>query len=215
MGSEDFNSGVSDLERMAIDAELVAPIEKAKIGAIPNATDHGANRSMHAVFRTAMPKFAPELERLAALDEPANAKLTASAKDIRTEMGKGDSANYRAIYRQIMDTPALATAFSKRFELNEFAKPKVGHAFAQINDEFEKAWSDVDLWNFHFAGVIMSDGDAYVTLENLSVENSNATNGGWYFRLNDKSRDFHRENRTDEHVGKYPTTMLFQPLRDE
>jgi len=68
-----------------------------------------------------------------------------------------------------------------------------------------------DLWNFHWAGVIMKDESDYVSLENLSVENLNVKNDLWYFAMyGPLDQSFHSEAGKDPHVGQYPITL---PMR--
>lgn len=68
-----------------------------------------------------------------------------------------------------------------------------------------------DLWNFHWAGVIMKDGSDYVTLENLSVENINLVNRNWYFRMYGVgAQSFHTEAGRDPHSGDTPITSGFR-----
>jgi len=57
--------------------------------------------------------------------------------------------------------------------------------------------------------MVDTDG-SYLTLENLSTEDSSAVNDNWYFRLYNSDRNFHAENKTDTHVGGYPLTALFE-----
>jgi hypothetical protein len=215
MGSEAHNSGVEDSEHVMVGGTAVAPLEKKRIdqGEIQGATNHGANRGMHAMFQRAMPDFADELrKKLTPEDKEGFGKILRAIDGAKPEPGK--LGNYRLAYREIQENPSAAKLFAERYAVNEGAKPQVGQAFAQINDEAEKAHTkDKDLWNFHFAGVVMVDGDSYMTLENLSVEGANAMNDGWYFRMYDSSKSFHAENKKDTHVGHYPTTMLFAPTR--
>jgi hypothetical protein len=77
------------------------------------------------------------------------------------------------------------------------------------NEEIEQL---KDLWNFHWAGVIMKDGSDYVTLENLSVENINEINRNWYFKMyGTAEQSFHTEARdSSPHSGDAPITAGFR-----
>jgi hypothetical protein len=213
MGSEDTPFAIMDREHILVGGKTVAPLSKAAIGSgsIAAATDHGSNRGMHALFNRAMPEFAKTL-REKPTRTPAEDQLIRTIDTAVTTTKTEGAANFRQSYRQIVDNPALAALFGQQFGVNGHATPKVGQAFAQINDEYEKANAKGrDLWNFHFAGVVMVDTDgSYLTLENLSTEDSSAVNDNWYFRLYNSDRNFHAENKTDTHVGGYPLTALFE-----
>ncbi len=74
-----------------------------------------------------------------------------------------------------------------------------------------------DLWNFHWAGVIMKDGSDYVTLENLSIENINEVNRKWYFKMyGTEDQSFHTEARdSSSHSGDAPITAGFRHVPEE
>lgn len=146
----------------------------------------------------------------------------------------------RLEYRKIIANRQLAHMFGAIFKVNEFIEPKIGQALAQFNDEAQKKAEDIagikredeierrrlageapavdtlpregrDLWNFHWAGVIMKDGGDYVTLENLSVELTSVKNELWYFAMyGPGEQSFHTQASKDSHVGNYPLTLLFE-----
>jgi hypothetical protein len=78
------------------------------------------------------------------------------------------------VYRLILDQKPLGELLGKTFGINEYVTPRVGEALTQVNDRTEKKARDADktrdLWNFHWAGVIMTDGADYITLENIAVD---------------------------------------------
>ena len=217
MGSEEKNSGIGDTERVVMKGtkDLVAPIPKDKIQAIPNATDHGANRAMHGFYAAAMPNLKKKLETKAKsgpLTEP-EAKLLEMIK--AEGEGSDPPKNFRKAYRAVCDDPKLAKEFAQDFGINEAIVPRVGTAFSQINDEVEKKNildAGGDAWNFHFAGVVLvNDDGSYMTLENLSVEDPGSVNDSWYFAVYDpkQGKSFHEVNKKDSHVGEHPITLLF------
>ena len=57
---------------------------------------------------------------------------------------------------------------------------------------------------------LANEDGSYMTLENLSVEDSNAVNDNWYFAIYDpnQGKDFHSVNAKDSHVGTRPITMV-------
>lgn len=224
MGSEEHNSGIGDTERVRMKgvAELVAPVPKAQISQIPLATDHGANRAMHGMFAKAMPSLRARLEKENPDKDSTRGKLLAQIKAAEAErasapderVGKAPP-NFRDVYRMIYKDDDLRREFETSFGINGAIVPKVGAAFAQINDEQEKKQSDRDLWNFHFAGVVLVNEDgSYMTMENLSVEDATAVNDDWYFAVYDpkQGKSFHEVNAKDSHVGEYPLTMLFEKM---
>ena len=202
--------------------ELVVPVPKSQIGQIPLATDHGANRAMHGVFASAMPKIKAKLQKKAEGTELSDKEI-ALMKQISLAEEEREKApyepvgkappNFREAYRAICDDEEMSKEFAKEFGINEAIVPKVGSAFSQIKDEMEKKQNPTDLWNFHFAGVVLVNPDgSYMTLENLSVEDATAVNDDWYFAVYDPKtgKSFHEVNMKDSHVGAYPITLLLE-----
>jgi hypothetical protein len=228
MGSEDKSSGLLDTERMqcTVNGEVreITPIPKGLIkDAIPTASDSIANRNMHAFYQMAMPEFVKELKKIDPTDDEdgtARGDLIKKIEDMlskeRIDPRRGKLPwDFRGVYGEICKNDKLYDSFSKMFEVNEHAKPKVGTALCQVNDEDEKSLSSKDLWNYHWAGVVMVNGDSYMTLENLSVEDPLSVNDNWYFAVYDKKqgqgadkKDFHSTNKHDSHVGTKPLTMV-------
>lgn len=175
-----------------------------------------ANRGAYAFFVRAMPAFARILE---AEGDEIHTDLIEQLDGISwSELDGEKVAQCWTLYARIMDNDVTSQLFSKSFGVNEFAAPEVGDALTQVNNETERknAPEGVDLWNFHWAGVIMKDGADYVTLENLSVENEDVLNPSWYFRMYGAGKQsFHTQqsdpsNAGSEHVGKSPLTLGFR-----
>jgi len=123
------------------------------------------------------------------------------------------------LYRDMHDDAALLDRFARRFKINRYVEVLVGDGITQVNNETERAEAPtgVDLWNFHWGGVIMVDGDSYVTFENLSRENEDLRNDSWYFRMytTGTSDSFHDQNKRSEHVGRYPLTLGYRSTGDQ
>jgi hypothetical protein len=219
MGSEDTASGIEDREGVVMKGldEPIRPVPKSRTKEIAGATDHGANRAMHGFFGAAMPKMRQKL--VAKQKEGALTKAETELLRQIDAQGQGENLkNFRQAYRTVCDDPDLAREFSAEFGINEAIVPRVGTAFAQINDEMEKSDGEKtgeDLWNFHFAGVVLVNPDgSYMTLENLSVEDSTAVNDNWYFAVYDpkNGKSFHDVNAEDDHVGDHPITLLLDKV---
>ena len=223
MGSEDTASAIQDTEHVLIPTpngpKSIPPIPKQIAKTIASASDFGANRAMHALFNATMPDFKEQLIKEAGGADKLSkeAKLVIGQIDEAIRMAKpGEPANFRATYKAICKNPELHKKFSTANGVNGAVRPEVGDALAQINDEYEKASAPegTDLWNFHFAGVVLANKDgSYMTMENLSVEDSNAVNDNWYFAVydpNQEGKDFHAVNAEDDHVGDSPITMRFR-----
>ena len=111
-------------------------------------------------------------------------------------------------YVALSRTPAYAAlkdGFSRMFAVNEYLSPEVGEGLAVLNDPQERKTSqdqiergtrhaDAEIWNYHFAGVVMKDGADYVTLENYSVGDVEVDNRLWLFQMyGSGAQSFHAE----------------------
>ncbi|MDI1431167.1 hypothetical protein [Polyangium sorediatum] len=220
MGSDDHPLGLDDSEQVVIKApdnsmRLLPPVNKT---AYKGNSDAGANRAMYATLLYAVPEFAAILEDLAKNEsnERKRARYLGLKESIDQLHGrtldKEVMSKYAAIYRAIYDHWYLSRLFAETFAVNQYASPYVGEALTQVNDEGEKIAADrggeVDLWNFHWAGVILRDGTDYVTLENLSTEFLSHKNDKWYFAMYGAGgQSFHAQASRDSHVGAHPITM--------
>ncbi|MRG95451.1 hypothetical protein [Polyangium spumosum] len=227
MGSDDAPAGLDNTEQPVIrgpndDYTLLEPVRNAKVFHNLN-SDAGANRAMYAFFLHAMPLFAPILGRLAeeARHEARRARYLALKDRIERLQGvkldKEVMSAYAAVYRAIYDQPVLSSVFAQTFGVNQYAIPAIGEALTQVNDEGEKIAADkggvTDLWNFHWAGVILRDGADYVTLENLSTEFLSDKNAKWYFAMYGAGgQSFHTEASRDSHVGAHPLTLRIRTV---
>lgn len=115
----------------------------------------------------------------------------------------------------------LLPYFSELFAINEELAPEVGDGITIYNDPLERARvnEDVDarrlsatrtMWNYHFAGVVMTDGDDYVTLENYSVGDDKVDNKEWLFQMYGKGeQSFHAEMKGKAGIGAHPISLGF------
>jgi hypothetical protein len=224
MGSDDSAIGAFNTEqpRMAMPGQASQNFAPADEGGI-----HVANRAKHAFFARAMPAFADLLRNHSLATLPQYKKVVAAidAVDPATvQFGMGNE--WAAIYRDvILKEKAIAKMFAATFKVNEFAEPAVGRAFTNVNDESQKLAKEQagdDVWNFHWAGIVLVSGREYASLENLSTENINELNTNWYFQIyGESSQSFHAESLGDPHatagaitLGVDTTSQAAHPARN-
>ncbi len=214
MGSDETPIGAYDTEKpmMGGKGKVLGHFEPAVEGGA-----HLANRAKHAFFASAMPKFADLLEG-DPLWKHSFVEVISAIRAINpaaTEFGKNNP--YAAVYRdKILPVTVLVRMFSATFKINEWAEAEVGRAFSNVNDETQKLAGESagkDVWNFHWAGVVLVDGPDYVTLENLSTENINELNDKWYFEMYGKAQQsFHAEALKDPHATPAAISMGFEAV---
>jgi hypothetical protein len=71
----------------------------------------------------------------------------------------------------------------------------------------------LEMWNMHWAGVAMRDGDEVVTFENFSVENQDAMNDKWMFGTYGK-KSFYDESMDSGFFGPAGVAMCFEQNPD-
>ena len=115
-----------------------------------------------------------------------------------------------ALLRRRTETPGEIVTDQPPADAEEAA----ADAAEEIVEEAEEAASNAkDLWNYHWAGVVMVNPDgSFMTLENLSVEDAAAVNEDWYFALYqaDGEGSFHAVNCLDDHVVDGATTIVMK-----
>jgi hypothetical protein len=132
------------------------------------------------------------------------------------------------LYKAIQSDADIKSLFNSTYSINEYAKVAIGQALVVVNDEREKKNADLgkfdngrELWNYHWAGVILMDGKDYVTLEAVADQNATTLTTDWAFKMygmvdRDASAEdqaeqakqtFHGEQKTDTHTGTAPLTM--------
>ena len=226
--------------------KVLMPLESGKRGGF--GSDAQGNRGIYAMFAYALPRFLEYLKN----EEPVvyEQYFATLHKRWNRESDGQRIPTMWSIHRGIIDR-GLAERFSEMFGINEFARPQVGDALAQVSNEpiatemkatrekLEKALelgssslkeleeapgfddalakekvNKADLreyWNFHWAGVIMSDANDYVVLQNLSVENMQALNYRWTFQMyGSGNQSFHTEAGRDPHATLDPVTSVFR-----
>lgn len=110
-------------------------------------------------------------------------------------------------------TPAQKDQFDRKYGINKYAKPNVGQGITIGTESDMPGWTPTSPndWNFHFAGVILSGGQDYVTLENYPGPGRTAAS--WFFWMYGpytKGQSFHDIHGAYGHGNKY-TTMVHQP----
>lgn len=208
--TERFVTAAADGARRVMDP----PAAPALQGHGENAPDRShANRGAYGFFAHAYPQFAGELGQ-------NNADALKYADLIRRMQGVGNTfdAAFKAkvwrLYSDMHNDAELLDRFARRFKINRYVEVQVGDGITQVNNEIERANAPVgvDLWNFHWGGVIMVDGGSYVTFENLSLEDPEIKNERWYFRMytSGTGDSFHDQNKRSEHVGECPLTLGYK-----
>ncbi len=125
------------------------------------------------------------------------------------------------------DKPAYVTAFKRQFYEQYCGFP--GGVVTRTLPNWIRVFRLVaprtfkNAWNFHWAGVVLTDDRDFVTLENLSVEAANYANGKWYFAMyrrlqnpDDSSNDdncsqtFHGQMLATGGFGNVALTMSYK-----
>jgi hypothetical protein len=223
MGVEDTATGsldsvaplfVHDSKRSQIE-----PIEKTKIQAGPTSTISGnaPTRGYLAFLEHALPAF------YATLDKKLN--KTDAEKDFLSKWRRESLNGFLAAYRELSgkeEYAAVLEAFSLQFGVNTHMSPDIGEGLAVINQPYERAEMqnaienresnpDNELWNYHFAGVVMKDDDDYVTLENYSVGNDTVDNQEWIFQMyGTGDQSFHAAMKSKKGIGKSALSLSFE-----
>ncbi len=103
--------------------------------------------------------------------------------------------------------------FDKDHGLNRYAQPAVGGGFTMASGGAK--YPGKSTWNFHWAGVIMSNGSDHVTLENYAVGDASVKNTDWDFQMygpaSKAGQTFHDQHKATQQLGQQPTTMAVGP----
>jgi len=108
--------------------------------------------------------------------------------------------------------PADKDAFDKRTGINRYARPEVGEGFTMATGGEPDPLAPGGLtWNFHWAGVVMRDGEDVVTLENYSVSRPMVQNDRWKFQMYGPAakagQSFHEQHEATHQHGTRPSTL--------
>jgi hypothetical protein len=197
----------------------IKPIDKSKIQAGPTSTISGnaPTRGYLAFLEHALPAF------YATLDKKLN--KTDAEKDFLSKWRRESLNGFLAAYRELSgkeEYAAVLEAFSLQFGVNTHMSPDIGEGLAVINQPYERAEMqnaiekgeskpDNELWNYHFAGVVMKDDDDYVTLENYSVGNDTVDNQEWIFQMyGTGDQSFHAAMKSKKGIGKSALSLSFE-----
>jgi hypothetical protein len=106
-------------------------------------------------------------------------------------------------------TPAERDRFDRRTKINAYATPEVGEGFTMSSGG--SPFPGVSMWNFHWAGVVMTTADDRVTLENYSVSRPMEQNSRWKFQMygpqSKSGQTFHEQHLATKQHGDMPITM--------
>jgi hypothetical protein len=128
------------------------------------------------------------------------------ATEIVTDLlGEDGWARYHAL------PPDEREKFDKDHGINKYVTPDVGESFA-IDSSDEPHPPSATHWNFHYAGVVMRDGDDTVTLENFAYQGmaTPTPNANWVFQVYgpfELGQSFHEQHAADSEHGDDPTTV--------
>ena len=197
-------------------------------GGLSGHSGNGPSRAYYKLLYTTFREFfralsAPETLPPSVDREQAAAFLKTFGHFSETESEKDLNGLIRA-YAELNingEYSTLLPNFAERFAINDELSPEVGDGITIFNDPLERG--DVNervdklelpanrtMWNYHFAGVVMKDGDDYVTLENYSVGDDAVDNKDWLFQMYGKGeQSFHAEMKGKEGIGEHPITMGF------
>jgi hypothetical protein len=112
-------------------------------------------------------------------------------------------------------TSAERDSFDRVHGLNKYVRPSIGQGFSMAS-----GGSPVPgrrMWNFHWAGVIMTTSDDSVTLENYAVGDPAAQNTKWAFQMygpaSKAGQTFHEQHAATGTHGTEPTTLHVRKRR--
>jgi hypothetical protein len=171
-----------------------------------------AAQAQNMLLKTALPQFLEWMQKNDKVE--THKELVVKLK----EFGNPTSSTYNygvamAAYEMIQKSD-LAATFNELFGINEFLRPEVGQALTMVNDEREKRKADADihspkeLWNFHWAGVVLTDGSDYLTLQALADQDQNRITITWYYKMYGSGKQsFHSEEKNDPHTGSRPMSL--------
>lgn len=136
---------------------------------------------------------------------------------LKEQLGPAGGADAVAAYRNMV--PLQRDKIDRRAGLNQYAEPKAGEAYAVTGDEK----SGKDVWNYHWAGVLMVSGDDRVTLENFAATRDFGVklleeNAKWAFQMygpaEKPGQTFHEQHEKRKGkagiYGKLPETLRVQ-----
>ncbi|MEF8852342.1 MAG: hypothetical protein V5A28_07985 [Haloarculaceae archaeon] len=118
--------------------------------------------------------------------------------------------------KQYQSLPEKYQAWIDRWlGLDEYATPETGEGYTISTGGAEhpkiRGDDDVDSYNFHWAGVVMTSDDDRTVLENYAVGDASVQNEDWDFQMygppSKPEQTFHHQHREMGLHGTAPTTM--------
>jgi hypothetical protein len=110
-------------------------------------------------------------------------------------------------------TSAERDQFDREHGINKYVSPDVGEGYTMATGG--TPYPGKRTWNFHWAGVVMSNGSDHVTLENYAVGFAEAKNTDWDFQMygpaSKAGQTFHEQHKESKQHGDMPTTMGVGP----
>jgi hypothetical protein len=150
----------------------------------------------------------------------------ASVKQRRETWGEGSRTplvhSLWELYQRIYDNPTAIALYSEAFGVNDRMRPRVGDMLTTINKDTEAGRErtigdkNYEMWNFHYTGVLMTDGDDYVVLEDFAGDYSQGAleTGHWFFRMyGPRQQSFWSTYSPDKdvHTGTSPLAVIMRP----
>ncbi len=191
MGVEDTAMGANEQTAPIFDFQNertpILPRKKSDFPGGPGALISGNSptRGYVAFLEKAIPEFYKYLDN----KKTKTVAETSFLADCRRRSINGFLFAVRAM-GDIEKYPGVKDAFGQIFKINEYLDPRVGQAVVIFNEPLQvKSTNETavtqaeQLWNYHFAGVVIKSGDAYVTLENFSVDNDEVDNDQWVLNM--------------------------------
>ncbi|MDX6706040.1 MAG: hypothetical protein QOI48_1886 [Solirubrobacteraceae bacterium] len=130
---------------------------------------------------------------------------------IAKTLGGGKAADGWAKYQAM--APAERDTFDREHGINEYVSPGVGEGYTMATGG--APYPGKRTWNFHWAGVVMSNGSDHVTLENYAVGFAEAVNTDWDFQMygpaSKAGQTFHEQHKGSQQHGDMPTSMGVGP----
>jgi hypothetical protein len=169
--------------------------------------------------------------------DPANEKFLVRDHHFTEDAGKKtlvkitDALQAKVLYHRLKQVGQ--DAFDKAAGINHYANPNIGESYTMASEANMPGFKQQgDIWNFHWAGVVMKDGADNVTLENFAVTEEAAQGAGvaqgkyidrnWNFDMYgtvdasgavDESQTFHNEHLDSGTHGSQATSMAVRTDR--
>jgi hypothetical protein len=193
-----------------------------KVGGVLQPSPASSDPAFHtAVYYLAIPPFM----RLAPFQKylKTGAHYVAGEGGERQYIQPTDNVQAKAMYWKLGERGRRA--FDTSVEVNVGANPEIGGAYTMATEYdmpgFKK--NKGMTWNFHWAGVVMKDGDNNVTLENYAValdgpEGYAYVDRDWAFQIYGTKKvgqTFHKEHLASRTHGTRASTFAVKAPKEE